>query len=150
MKRAVALVFLLACWTCIAMGCAAGPGGPYDSVNPAGFWPGIWHGFIAWITFVFSLFSKVQMYAVDNTGWPYNLGFLIGMACWLGGSGGSWKWTRKSSSEKEWDEVAQAVETKLKRELRQWAETEEGEDWEEVERKVERKVRHIIKKWAEK
>ncbi len=150
MKRAIALAFLLACWAFTAMGCAAGPGGPYDPVHPAGFWAGIWHGFIAWINFVLSLFSKVQMYSVENTGWPYNLGFLIGMACWLGGSGGSWKCTRKSAREKEWDEVAQKVEKKLKRELRQWAETEEGEDWNEVERQVERKVRNIIKDWAEK
>ncbi len=150
MKKRILLVLLALCCLSMLLGCAAGPQGPYDSGNPAGFWAGLWHGFIAWITFVLSLFTKVQMYSSINTGWPYNLGFLIGMACWLGGSGSSWKHSRKSSRDKEWDEVAQKVEKKLKRELRDWADSEEGEDWEEVERKVEDKVRRIIKEWAEK
>jgi len=72
------------------------------------------------------------------------------MACWLGGWGGSWKLSRKSPGEQEWDEVADKVEAKRKRELRNWAETEDGEEWSEVEKKVERKIRKIIKDWAEK
>jgi len=133
-----------------AMGCAAGPQGPFSSEAPAGFFAGCWHGFIAWITFVLSLFTSVKMYAVDNTGPGYNLGFLIGTACWLGGWGGSWKYSRKSADDREWDEVAEKVEAKLKRELRDWAETEKTDDWDEVEQKVEQKIRKIIKDWAEK
>lgn len=134
----------------IAMGCVAGPQGPYSSENPAGFFAGLWHGFIAWITFVLSLFTQVKMYSLNNTGAGYNLGFLVGMACWLGGWGGSWKLSRKSPEEQEWEEVADKVDAKLKRELKHWAETEEGEEWSEVEKKVERKIRKIIKDWAEK
>lgn len=150
MKKRTILTLFWVTWILSAMGCAAGPQGPYVSGNPAGFLAGVWHGFIAWITFVLSLFSQVQMYCADNTGWPYNLGFLIGMACWLGGSGGSWKYSRKTPKEKEWDEVAEKVEAKIKRELRHWADAEADEAWEEVETKVEHKVRKIIKEWAEK
>jgi hypothetical protein len=42
------------------------------------------------------------------------------------------------------------VEVKIKRELRNWAEAEEGEEWSEVEKNVEHKMRKIIKDWAEK
>lgn len=62
----------------------AAAGGP-----PAGFFLGLWHGFIVWVTFVVSLFDpSVSVYEVHNSGWPYNLGFTIGAAC-LHGSGGA-------------------------------------------------------------
>lgn len=150
MKRISLLLLLVMGLALISLGCAAGPQGPYSPENPAGFFAGLWHGFIAWITFVLSLFTQVKMYSINNTGAGYNLGFLAGMACWLGGWGGSWKLSHKSPEEREWDEIADKVEAKLKRELRNWAETEEGEEWSEVEKKVERKIRRIIKDWAEK
>jgi hypothetical protein len=150
MKTKHVLAISSGCLILAVLGCAASPQGPYSPEAPAGFFAGFWHGLIAWITFVLSLFSQVKMYSVDNTGPGYNLGFLIGMACWLGGWGGSWKYTRKTPEERDWDEVAEKVEAKLKRELRSWAETEEADDWDAVEKKVEQKIRKIIKDWAEK
>ena len=52
----------------------------------AGFWRGLWHGLIAPITFVISLFSKnVQMHEVHNSGSWYNFGFLFGICAAVGG-----------------------------------------------------------------
>jgi len=150
MNRKYSMVVLLGSLMVAALGCAAGPQGPYSAEAPAGFFSGIWHGFIAWITFGVSLFTQVKMYSVDNTGAGYNLGFLIGQACWLGGWGGSWKYSHKTPDEREWEEVAEKVEAKLKRELRNWAESGETDDWDAVEEKVERKIRQVIKDWAEK
>jgi len=54
--------------------------------NKAGFWAGVWHGLIIVITFIVSLFTKdVGLYEINNTGWPYNLGFLIGLSSSVGG-----------------------------------------------------------------
>ncbi len=54
-----------------------------------GFWQGLWHGIIAPITFIISLFNRnIAMYAVINNGAWYNLGFLFGMSIIFGGSGG--------------------------------------------------------------
>ena len=40
-----------------------------------GFWGGLWHGIIAPISFVLSLFmDDVAMYAVNNTGACYHFG----------------------------------------------------------------------------
>jgi hypothetical protein len=51
-----------------------------------GFWHGLWHGFIALFTFIISLFDKdVSMYAVNNNGGWYNLGYLIGISIFFGG-----------------------------------------------------------------
>ncbi|MCX5784434.1 MAG: hypothetical protein NTX59_01965 [Elusimicrobia bacterium] len=47
---------------------------------PAGFWVGLWHGLIALITFIVSLFNDdVSVYETNNKGKLYELGFLIGV-----------------------------------------------------------------------
>jgi hypothetical protein len=74
-------------------GCAPGPNGlvnsPNEEGNVAGFWQGLWHGIIAPLTFIISLFSpNVHMYEVHNSGNWYNLGFLLGLIIILGGGGG--------------------------------------------------------------
>ena len=54
----------------------------------AGFWLGLWHGVIAPITFIISLFSDtVYIYEVHNNGNWYNFGFMFGLSASLGGSG---------------------------------------------------------------
>ena len=68
----------------------AGPNSKYQQPNamPAGFWAGLWHGIILWITFIISLFnSKVGIYEKNNTGSGYNFGFILGASISLGGSG---------------------------------------------------------------
>ncbi len=53
----------------------------------AGFWMGLWHGLIAPITFVISLFSDtVNIYEVHNSGNWYDFGFMFGACISLGGS----------------------------------------------------------------
>jgi len=53
-----------------------------------GFWLGLWHGLIAPITFVISLFTDhVRMYAFPNLGRWYDFGFLLGISAWGGGGG---------------------------------------------------------------
>jgi hypothetical protein len=47
---------------------------------------GLWHGFIAPITFIVSLFSEtVRVYAVPNTGMGYDFGFMLGISGFSGG-----------------------------------------------------------------
>ena len=89
-----ALLLAGAVLLCILLaGCAAGPNQLANSAGRegkvAGFWLGLWHGLIAPVTFIISLFSKsVQMYEVHNNGGWYNFGFLLGMLILLGGGGG--------------------------------------------------------------
>ena len=48
-----------------------------------GFFGGLWHGFIAPFDFIGMLFSKdITMYAQNNNGGLYALGFLIGSGGW--------------------------------------------------------------------
>ena len=56
--------------------------------SPAGFLLGLWHGFIVVLTFIISLFSdSIGVYEVHNTGWSYDLGYLLGLMVALGGGG---------------------------------------------------------------
>mgnify|MGYP001485197229 CR=1 FL=1 len=48
-----------------------------------GFLYGLLHGFITPISFIVSLFDDtVAIYAVNNKGWWYDLGFLLGSGGW--------------------------------------------------------------------
>jgi hypothetical protein len=82
---AVALVLLASC--------APGPnelsGKPDAAGVVAGFWLGLWHGAIAPVTFVISLFNHaVRAYEVHNNGGWYDFGFLVGVSAVLGGGSG--------------------------------------------------------------
>jgi len=81
-----ALIFLTSC----------APGNLRFNDAPAGFWAGLWHGLISLVTFIISLFNdQVGIYEMNNTGWSYNLGFIIGIMIFYGGSS-------KSSCRKWW------------------------------------------------
>lgn len=59
--------------------------------NPPGFLHGLLHGFIILFSFIASLFTDYEIYAFPNTGFGYNLGFLIGTMLFWGGGGASSK-----------------------------------------------------------
>jgi hypothetical protein len=53
--------------------------------KPAGFWGGLWHGIIAPITFVVSLFvDGVSIYETTNNGRWYEFGFMLGIGAYAG------------------------------------------------------------------
>ena len=72
-------------------GCAPGANqfaGTMGEHGLAGFWIGLWHGFIAPLVFVVSLFkNNVNIYETHNTGVWYNFGYLFGLMCIFGGGG---------------------------------------------------------------
>ena len=82
MKRLL-IVFVVLMVMLAITGCVAGPNELVNTPNGegrvAGFWLGLWHGFISPFTFLISLFSDtVHIYEVHNSGAWYNFGFLFG------------------------------------------------------------------------
>jgi hypothetical protein len=74
----------------ILASCAPGPNELEKTADAegdtAGFFMGLWHGLIAPITFVISIFSKnVRLYEVHNSGFWYNFGFVLGAGLFLSG-----------------------------------------------------------------
>ncbi|MBP3964051.1 hypothetical protein [Paenibacillus lignilyticus] len=74
----VVIVFLLT-------GCVPGDG--TNTVNhPAGFFWGIWHGWVAPISLIIGIFKPhIRVYEALNTGWWYDAGFYIAVICGFGG-----------------------------------------------------------------
>ncbi len=140
----------------VASNCA--PNNERFEAKPAGFWAGIWHGLICWITFIISLFTDtVSIYEVNNTGGWYNFGFLIGATCLLSGGGGfrrSCKRKMKGEDwkEKEWEEIGKKVEEKVRTGIKNWMDESEHKDndWEDIGKKIEEKIKRELRKWAEK
>lgn len=94
MKSSLALLVLVLVLLLLNMlaGCAPGVNQFNGTVNDqnvvAGFWLGLWQGFIAPIVFVVSLFRhNLSIYEVHNSGAWYNFGYLFGLACFFGGGG---------------------------------------------------------------
>jgi hypothetical protein len=70
--------------------CAAGAnpqvGVAAEGGEAAGFWLGLWHGFISPVTFIVSLFNEdVSLYEVHNDGNWYDFGFVLGAGILFGG-----------------------------------------------------------------
>lgn len=60
-----------------------------EVINLPTFWMGLWHGLIAPVSFIVSLFNEhVGIYQPGGNGW-YDFGFLIGISISFGGSGHS-------------------------------------------------------------
>jgi len=87
----IKVIFLLAIILLLLLSaCAPGPNTlkktPDGEGKVAGFWLGVWHGLIAPITFIVSLFNdRVGIYDVHNSGNWYNFGFVLGAGLFLSG-----------------------------------------------------------------
>jgi hypothetical protein len=90
MKPSLTLVVRVLLLLSFLAGCAPGPnqskGTASEHDGVAGFWLGLWQGFIAPFVFVASLFkSDISIYEIHNNGAWYNFGYLFGLACFFGG-----------------------------------------------------------------
>ena len=135
--------------------CTAGDA-QFNTESPAGFWYGLWHGIISFISLIIHIFNNsVAVYEVNNTGGWYDFGFLVGVSSiWGGGSHLKCKSDAEKRHDKEWEEIGNKVEIKVMRNLKDWAEDEDNTDnpkeWDEIGEKVEKKLKRKIREWAEK
>lgn len=83
-RKRVALIIVLAAIMLMMTGCVPGDG--TYSIKPAGFFSGIWHGWLAPLTLIISIFDKnINIYEVINTGWWYDFGFYAAIISGFGG-----------------------------------------------------------------
>ncbi len=88
--KIVSILGILLVLIFVLSSCVAGPNElekkPNTEGKIAGFWKGLWHGLIAPITFIISIFTKnVRFYEVHNSGFWYNFGFVLGAGLFLSG-----------------------------------------------------------------
>ena len=76
---ALSLLILISLSSCLP------GGGNYSPADPAGFFTGIWHGWIAPVSLILGLFNKdITIYETFNSGWWYDFGFYISIIAGFG------------------------------------------------------------------
>lgn len=66
-------------------GCVPGDG-TNNAQHQAGFFWGIWHGWIAPISLIIGAFKhNIRLYEIYNSGWWYDIGFYIAVISGFGG-----------------------------------------------------------------
>ncbi len=85
MRERLVLLILAGVIATLLAGCFPGEGN-YSDKEPAGFFTGIWHGWIAPLSLLIGLFNHTtRIYEVHNAGWWYDLGYYVAV---IGGFGG--------------------------------------------------------------
>lgn len=85
MNRKGWLVVLLIMVASLLTGCLPGHT-KYLVEAPAGFLSGIWHGWLAPLSLILSIFTEnVRMYETHNVGFLYDLGFYMAIISGFGG-----------------------------------------------------------------
>lgn len=83
-KKKLALLGLTALVVLVLSGCVPGDG-TYTKADPAGFFWGVWHGWIAPVSLVMGFFNdQIRIYETSNIGWWYDLGFYMAIISGFG------------------------------------------------------------------
>ena len=99
-KKIIVLGMFLAISVFLLTGCIPGDG-TYTAAHPAGFFWGIWHGWVAPVSLIIGIFSRnIRIYETANTGWWYDFGFYMAI---ISGFGGLSLFRRKKRSSKNDD-----------------------------------------------
>jgi hypothetical protein len=84
-KKKLHLFVLVTSLALAVNGCMPGSEASRDR-SPAGFFTGVWHGWIAPVSLVVGLFNpSIKIYETENTGWWYDFGFYIAIISGFGG-----------------------------------------------------------------
>ena len=84
-KKTLLLGLMLLMLMLLLTACVPGDG-TNSAQQPAGFFSGVWHGWIAPITLVLSLFNRhISIYEVYNIGFWYDFGFYMAVISGFGG-----------------------------------------------------------------
>lgn len=98
MKKKLILLAVIAVTMLALTGCIPGDG-RNTTDELAGFFWGIWHGWIAPISLIIGIFKDhIRVYEVHNTGWWYDVGFYMAV---ISGFGGISFTRRKKASKNE-------------------------------------------------
>ena len=85
MKRRTLALLAAVVLMLLVSGCAPGSGHA-TAEDPAGFFFGVWHGWIAPFSLIVGAFdADIRIYEIHNTGWWYDLGYYVAVISGFGG-----------------------------------------------------------------
>jgi len=94
MKRNILFLLAVISGFTLLQSCMPGSIGSHAH-SPAGFFMGVWHGWIAPVSLIAGLFNPdIRIYETINTGWWYDFGFYVAL---IGGFGGLSLFRRKKN-----------------------------------------------------
>ncbi|MHB1484617.1 MAG: hypothetical protein ACYCYI_08115 [Saccharofermentanales bacterium] len=101
LKKILLLTTMLIPVFLLMTGCIPGDGTSTPN-DKAGFFWGIWHGWIAPVSLIISIFkSEISIYEVNNVGILYNFGYYIAVISGFGGLALNRKRRRRSEQREE-------------------------------------------------
>lgn len=84
-KEKLHILVLIVFLTFVISSCMPGSAAIQEK-RPAGFFMGVWHGWIAPVSLVVGIFNPaITIYESENTGWWYDFGFYIAIISGFGG-----------------------------------------------------------------
>ena len=84
-SRRMAITIIVSVTMIVLAGCLPG-GAQYTAQRPAGFFSGVWHGWLAPLSLIVGFFEpSVRVYERDNSGWWYDFGFYMAIISGFGG-----------------------------------------------------------------
>lgn len=84
-KKKIYIMVMFLVLTLSLSACLPGDG-QIASGNTAGFFWGIWHGWMAPISLIFSIFNRsIRIYEVNNSGLGYDFGYYMAIISGFGG-----------------------------------------------------------------
>jgi hypothetical protein len=92
MMRSATLPLLTIAIAGLLAACATQP--TPSAFEPPGFWLGLVHGFVSPFALIGGFFTNVRVYAFPNSGWWYDLGFMLGVGTFFGGGAQPYKFWR--------------------------------------------------------
>ena len=85
LSKKLSLAIILLTGVFVLAGCIPGDG-VNTAEKPAGFFWGVWHGWVAPVSLVIGLFKhNIRVYEAINRGWIYDFGFYIAVISGFGG-----------------------------------------------------------------
>ncbi|MEX0974035.1 MAG: hypothetical protein WD024_01600 [Bacillota bacterium] len=84
-RKVLLLIVAVAALSVLLAGCLPGDGAAKPS-KPAGFFWGIWHGWVAPVSLIAEIFRKdIRIYEPANSGLWYDLGYYMAVVSGFGG-----------------------------------------------------------------
>lgn len=84
-RRYFLMMAMLIMLMSLLTGCIPGDGSN-NTQDPAGFFMGVWHGWIAPISLIIGAFNHdIRLYETYNSGWWYDFGYYIAIISGFGG-----------------------------------------------------------------
>ena len=84
-KKILILGIMMILLMVVLSGCVPGDGAS-SQTKLAGFFTGVWHGWIAPFSLIYSIFNRgIRIYEVYNTGFWYDLGYYMAIISGFGG-----------------------------------------------------------------